>query len=226
MGLLALLPTVRDELVLVDHSYKSLAYAMLKYLLLQERGYKDAIRLLSSKNNDAELRAILESLKDRLPADVLKASTTRQSRYINSYSYDRETFEVSVVDDLCSNLSYDYAELRRYWESFPKSLVKRAARKLAKVRFIHGDMADLEQHGPFDLFYMSNAHEHTDRHGRSPALDNVAKILKPGGLVISTKIYGRRYRYGGLPRGWKELSTQNSHSCGYGWTYHLYQVPA
>lgn len=228
VGFLALLPTVRDELVLVDHSYESLAYAMLKYLLLLERGYKDTKRLLSDKEANDELKAILAVLKDRLPADVLKASTKRLREHRSNYTYEYVEYGPEQRLQTAAN-TYDGSSLVRYWKSFPENLVKRAAEKLAKVRFVHGDMTDLIEQGPFDLFYMSNAHEHTTRHGKSPVLTNVAKLLKPGGLVVSTRITeGRRYYDAGerLPKGWTQVSESNASSCGYGWRYALYQVPA
>lgn len=69
VGLLTILPHVKDELVLIDHSYDSLRWAMLKYLLLQEVGADETHRLLRG----VDVRSCFTRFEDRLPEKIAKS---------------------------------------------------------------------------------------------------------------------------------------------------------
>ena len=64
VGFFALLPTVKDELVLIDHNKASLYYALVKYLLLRKHGYAGVVKLLREPH---QLKKELTSVEKELP---------------------------------------------------------------------------------------------------------------------------------------------------------------
>ena len=196
VGFFSILPAVREELVLIDHSYDSLAVALVKYLILRERGPKETHKLFTS-GNETSLANAVDSVKGELPPKV------RDSRY-TTLSY----FHVSSVV--------------REWNNTPTGLVKKAGEKLDKVSFLHGDLTDLVDRGPFGLLYLSNALEHWGRNDRAPVAEQVEKAVKPGGYVIAC---GSR-----TPARWERVK---SFTAGFDrknpqyitWTQTLYRVP-
>lgn len=209
VGFFALLPTVRQELALIDHSYASLSYAMLKYMILCERGWKDTQRLFSSSSHRTELEAIITALLDRLPASVLGGSDHLD------YSYTKGRVGV--------RLTGGSSVMRQMWSEVTPSVASSFYSKLGKVRFIHGDMKALAGYEPFDLFYMSNAHDGGNGNRSMPMLEDIQRALKPGGLVLSTHIPA-----GQKPDGWTLLDSRRTGSnyVGGSWIYELHQVPA
>jgi hypothetical protein len=197
IGLFSLLPHVREELVLVDHSYRSLAIAMAKYLILQELGAKKTRKLLRSGNNAAVGEAFAKAVQ-QLPAQV-------QEGYKKCYT---------------KNLG---GTLKREWNNTPTSLITRACTKLDKVSFVHGDLTDLIDKGPFGLLYLSNALEHVSRTQHKPLKEKVQQIVKPGGYMIAA-----HDRYSRINLGWEVVETINKlGGRGYiEWVHKLYCVPA
>lgn len=203
----SLLPHVKTELVLVDHSYYSLYFALCKFLLLSELGVDETIRLLSAENTASELEPIVKSLIDRLPPRVQDVAQQWSSR--GGYGL--------TLSGYSSRGSTTNPELTRYWEKAPVELVKQSTEKLGQLRFLHGDLTDLVERGPFDLVYLSNALEHSDRWGRNPLLYKTEAVVKPGGYILDCS-----YREH-LRNRWECLETIQGSSTS--WVYHLYRVP-
>jgi hypothetical protein len=219
VGLLGLLPSVRSSLTLIDHSYRSLGNAMLKYLLIREYGWEKAYAVLTGDSNE-DAAVIMDSLKLLLPEKVRRAydeiDTGRWGEGIVTRRYEGKGSVSSSV--------------KGYWGQVHPSVVEQASKKVGRVKFIHGDMTDLEKDGPFGVFYISNALDHTDRTSRSPLLDKVSKVVKPGGFVLAChqQCYGgerkstlqRRFE----DRGWKLVEQVKGRS-SIAWMQNLYQVP-
>lgn len=210
VGLFGILPLVRENLYLVDHSYHSLSVALAKYLLLREHGPEVARDLLTATSQE-KLLSTLDGLKERLPAKVKPNSRHFQS--------------------------YDRATLRWLWNSTPKKILQKSYSKLDKVQFIHGDLIDLAEYGPFGVLYLSNALSHYSRTGKHPIVAEVEKLVKPGGYVVACgsdayTVDGTSFgRYEHLSKRWELLKTERfvkdgkQHQYEYGWSYHLYRVP-
>ena len=199
VGFFGLLPLVRRDLTLIDHSYSSLAIAVFKYIMLREYGPEETIRMLTSGSNE-ELEANFEKLTEHLPPQLKKA--LRDTRYGARYTVG-------------SYLNRSSSLIASMWKTIPPELVKKAARKLDRVSFVHGDLSDLVDRGPFDLLYISNALEHSGRDGR-PSLDVLENVVRPGGLVVGTRNTHTVER-------WELLDTRIGR--GSSWTYHLYKTP-
>lgn len=200
VGLLALLPLTRRELVLVDHNYGSLSVAMRKYLLLRERGARDTIRLLTGKSTGNELHATLHGYESLLPERV--------ARSLSHAAFTRSSYDGSalLVGDVFTA-----------WKALPARLTAKAARKLDRVTFLHGDLTDLQARSPFDLLYVSNALEHSSRLRRRLTVDgDLQGILKPGGYLI-----GCGADRGAEALGWAPLDRRQ----GRRWTYWLFRSP-
>lgn len=208
VGLFGILPSVRHELVLVDHCYRSLAIAMIKYLLLRERGWEDARRLLTTSQDTAELQATIETLLDHLP-EVVRQKSFR--------STTRGHWDFHNVKPFVNSYGTLISEIHRHWSETSELLVKRAARRINRINFVHGDLTDVTDKGPFDLVYISNAFAHTDRNGRylSAAAQKIEQLLKPGGLVVGVHTDVARNRK------WETVAQRARTS----WTHVVYRVP-
>lgn len=224
VGLLSILPSVRRRLVLVDHSYHSLAIAMLKYLLIREKGYEKAVKLLTAEvysNLGTEL-VELEKLLPKKCQGLLSHSPKFASYRREKYNYQAGRYEYTNENRVNS-------EVKTCWSTTPINLIERAAKKLDKVSFLHGDMSDLTAQGPFGLFYISNALEHHGRQGthwgpsravydyeaQDPkAILAIEEVVKPGGYVLATNSKTADAR-------WERVKEQKAKA----WTQVLYRTP-
>lgn len=156
--LFTILPTVRGKMFLVDHSYNSLTVGMVKYYILAKYGYKKAISILSDGGmSNRELMNLIGEFNIR---------DESKKRIVNNDWGDR-WFRICGAHNIVD-----------------EELLKKAARKLTNVCFVHGDLTDLIPHGPFDLLYASNALEHRDRNNKRPIIDKINSLVKPGGYVL------------------------------------------
>lgn len=183
VGLLALLPTVRRELVLIDHSRRSLLIAMLKHLLIRQRG-ATKVRELLGKGSYEDIKAALTAVKDGLPPDLL-AIYNQMGTDPRGFGNEIEPFGVTDIW-YSANRSYrPHPGLQKYWCAVPVRLVQRSGAKLGKVSFIHGDMSVLAERGKFNLIYLSNAFNHVGvtnpQHKTFKAID---EALAPGGYAM------------------------------------------
>lgn len=216
-----ILPTTKDEVVLVDHSYGSMSTAMLKFLTLREKGPKETIRLLSQGGNAEvadELRELWEALAKELPPKIRDEYGRRRDGYIfnhvdtHEYYYDSYGYRRSRRTDASGKPKWRLCgSIIKYWSAFKPDLIAQSYRKLDKIRFVHGDMHDMVELGPFDLFYVSNAFEHHGRFG-APSHEIIQKALKPGGLIVGAQAHR-------APDTWKELDSRRG-----AWTYKLYKI--
>lgn len=174
IGLFAMLPTVRKELVLVDHSYRSLSIAMLKWLLLRERGPEATYELLLTKQ-PKEVKAVLGEVRAGLPDAVRRVYDSMYEEERNSYYTQYEPFS-----------SYS-SSMKLYWSRLPMRLIRHSGTKLGKVRFLHGDMKDLAAQGlKFDALYLSNALEHYySQTSARTACTTLDTILNPGAYIMA-----------------------------------------
>lgn len=244
VGLVALLPTVRKELVLIDHSYASLSVAMLKYVMLRELGATETKRLLSTAGSVADLKKNLGKFVNKLPKDVRLA----YERYVNPAANSWEGGFVYVTPD---RVTWNYKthryepikkeapvtnpKLQHEWTRLPSRDLLRCATKLDRVKFLHGDLSDLAERGPFDLIYLSNALEHSGRKG-APTPTQVEACLRPGGYAIvahrgdpTTPKVSYYTDYIGVTKKlqdakWEVVKTSRTR-INMGWSQTLYRVP-
>lgn len=157
-----LLPRSR-EVVAIDHSYGSIAVAYLKVILLDTMGAKALKDLLFEATTPEQLKPLLERAMTSIPPELTK------------HIHASDVFR------------YDLPSLRKEWHYMPLATLERARQRLDRVTFIHGDIVeDLAAEGQFSLLYVSNAMEHTGRTHRSPILADFAKLVQPGGYLLST----------------------------------------
>lgn len=235
IGLLSILPTVRDELILVDHSYGSLMYAMQKYLLIKKYGFDKALELLAPiktketrypYNHDPyyirnpvfrsepnpNLGKALKEVSKNLPPQILQGSTRRGSFY-RTERLGMDGHNCRAIED--------------QWKFTNACERRRIAAKLDKVLFVHGGFQQLKDRGPFDLFYLSNAHYSGNGNKENPDLSTVTECMRDGGWIIATRVYTHS-----KPSNWHEVD-----QIGYNdkrvrkvdgnvnsWNYCLYQV--
>ncbi len=209
VGLLSILPSVKVNLTLVDHSYSSLFYALMKYFIIKEKGAEEAYKLFTERNQQRFIEALKEARKF-IPQKVQEAFD------------DIHRFEGWRC------LSEEY--LPQTWKTIPQEDLKKAEKKLSRVKFIHGDLTDLGE-GQLDLVYMSNAHEanHHDRNKKRLMLENIQKILKPSGYVLcATNKADNLYSF--EQKGWeviemKSVSTSNNYNL-IRWNQILFRMPS
>lgn len=233
VGLLALLPTVRRELVLIDHSRRSLLVAMLKHLLIRQRGATE-VRELLGKGSYTDIKAALTAVKDGLPPDLL-AIYNRMGNDPREYGSEIEPF--GVRDDWYYSAKPSYKPsykphpgLQKYWCAVPVRLVQRSGAKLGKVSFIHGDMKVLAERGKFNLIYLSNAFNHAGvtnpQHSTFKAID---EALAPGGYAM---VADSRGGYGASTKvcdraGWETVQSAvgDRNKASIQWMQTLYRKP-
>ncbi len=144
------------EVVAIDHSYRSLGASYRKLLLLQKLGGSQTTALLRDEKYD-ELKQHLVEIVQQLPE------------------------KVKALGDISTVMH----SLRREW-SFTRMPARVTPKIAQRVTFVHGDLSDLGKHGTFDLLYISNAMEHTNRDYKSPTFNTVVPFLNPGGLLLYT----------------------------------------
>lgn len=176
--LIVLIPRTREQLVLVDHSYKSLATTYLKIVLLRTLGARELRRLLTSGQPTM--------IREKIEAAAAEVPTPLQP------SLDRYN-----LND--GELNYN---LRREWYFTPLDKLREAARRLEQITIsmVHGDLLDIADSAPFDLLYISNALDgaHRRRNGTSLTPPLIDPLVGPRGIVLSTG--GRS-----IPPGFKEI---------------------
>lgn len=199
IGLITLLPCVKDELVLIDHSYRSMLFAMVKYVLIKEKGPKKTKAILSD-------RKLFQEEYSRIIQDL--PIKTKTNHYDAAYTSH-----------------YKIQDIETFWKNKPNTLLWRVRPKLDRVRFIHGDLTDLIKEGPFDLLYLSNALQHMSRERKHPPMEKIKELVKPGSYVmLAGYSYSSYYDKVTAPASSWELCGQVS-SCGSGsWRQQLWQV--
>lgn len=182
-----ILPCVKDKLVLIDHSYSSMYYALGKYYLVEKLGAAEAFKLLVTSNERA-----LEPFFEEANADL----PTHKSPY--SY-WDGST---------------------RIYEDITQEGVEHFEAAKDKISFLHGDLNDLVERGPFDLVYLSNALEYTGRNGSN---FEVEKMVKPGGLIAHC--HGVGYRQLEHFEVVSKVEHEYNENYGLNWIYTLCKAP-
>lgn len=240
VGLFGILPLVRRELVLIDHSYKSLHVAAVKWLLLKERGAKETHRLCTT-GTFAELLAATKAMVPTLPIELKECfpegawlQPRETPRYYGvSHSYPHTTAYAGS-----SGGTYDHHKVQDEWHKLSLRVVEKAVQKLDRVKFIHGDLSDLVSEGPFGLLYLSNALSHEGRNNknngytyynqlRKEIMEQIEAIVKPGGYVVLATSGGYGYGYDTetgvfAKRGWELLNKIKGGS----WSQQLWRVAA
>lgn len=196
----SMLPSVKVELTLVDHSYTSLFYAIVKYLVVKEKGSEKAVELFNRENRP-ELKKVVEELEHLLPVPLKNGNS-----YFQGF--------------------WDYgSDLGDLWRSFSSKDTKKVEQKLGKVRFIHGDLTDLNQYGKYGLLYISNAHQHSPRYKRNGCLglEWVKEIVRPGGFVMCAM---SQYDFEGIgKRKWEVIDSKDSNN-HMGWKQTIFRIPS
>jgi hypothetical protein len=212
VGFLSLLPRARRELVLVDHSYKSLYFAIVKYLALRKYGAEETYKRLTELTPEGA-QALAAEFEAEIPGPLKAVWEQRlgYTRYRNG------------ADALASR----QYEVTAYWKRQAPAKVVKMCAKLDRVRFVHGDLSDLSRFGKFGLVYLSNAlesnHRTRDRVCSVPA--QVAACLRAGGYVLTTHSeYAGRSR---APADWELVESMAYGDRNAGelrWKYNLYKV--
>jgi hypothetical protein len=157
----SLIPRSR-RVTVVDHAYQPLAAFYIKLALLKQYGAL-GFQEYVVKTPHKDFAAIVKDILDGAP-DALKE-------------------RIRSTDTILG--SYDWAFLRREWMQTHRRNLERTIARAHNLTMIHGDLTDAAIDGdPFDLFYLSNALEHTNHTGKAPTLEQVEPMLKPKALVL------------------------------------------
>lgn len=212
VGFFSMLPRVKKELVLVDHSYRSLAIAMMKYLVMRERGVNKAYDLFTCEDYE-RIKTELASFVDALPSRVAQGF--------------QQLIDKPGGGDMSSTCFKEVKPLAHEWRALPPEKARSARRRLDRVTFLHGDLTDLAKQGPFDLVYLSNALEHSNRRKgyiRTQATEMEAAV-KPGGYVLTT-CGTRSIDRDKLPGHWERVKVMESpQTTKIKWVYGLFRIP-
>lgn len=166
-----ILPRVEERLTLVDHCYASLYYAIGKYGTICNNAAKKAHEMLTERQATGSSELLgkeFEKANKGLP--MLENDNIKKR--VRGYAYSpTSTPRIS-----------NHMFLRDVSEK-DVSAFKRARNK---VEFLHGDIRDLIDLGPFDLLYLSNALDYLGRGGVTGDGFGIEKIVSPGGYVAYT----------------------------------------
>lgn len=196
----SILPCVEKELVLIDHAYGSLYYAIGKYGIIETQGAEKAYELYTQDVFTKEVEdGIIEANKG-LP--------TANPRH-----------------------RYGGTSTGRVWRTITQEDVASFATCMDKVQFLHGDLNDLEEFGPFDLLYLSNALDYVGRNGTR---FNIEKLVKPGGYILyCNQAYSTWDNLPNRPnpraKGWEEVAQtrpdRDTRQYGLDWIYRVCKAP-
>lgn len=243
IGFFSILPTVRRKLVLVDHSYLSLHIAITKYLILAAKGPKETYRLFTEADH-AEVRDACLSVEGDIPETVRKcieqSASLKPGRYSGTPSKYSDWRRLNPIrqEEFYNNATgryewrtttkqqgYAFSEIQNHWKrNISLQLVEQAYKKLHLVKFIHGDLTDLAEDGPYGLIYLSNALEHTSRTGSHPLrsrLNSIKPMLREDGVLVVAGYYERHQSQ--LQSVKKCVSSDPGHRDTYGWNQSLYR---
>lgn len=160
--LTVLLPAVKGELIAVDHSLGSLAWAFFKVHLLQRFPTTTEFKKWLKDVDEAEFTKVFKEVIATLPFSA--------PNYLVGWG-------------MSSNLEH----IRNQWLSTPAALLSKARERLDLITFIHGDITDIAPYGPFDLLYVSNALAHvTSKTNQEHTGDAIKPLLTARGKVIAT----------------------------------------
>lgn len=221
--LTVLLPSC-ERVVAVDHSYKSLGWAMVKALMLE--AYTGAeIKQMFLELTHESLFKMLDELQAHLPNKL------KEHFLINFYNENqavkpgekripRPAYEKRAwtFDQFC------YRNLRKLWQTIPVELLDAAREKLECIRFIHADIRDLNDYGPYDLVYASNCMEHRGHDGSGPDDKTFHKLLGKHGHLIHTGTF-KNYMQTPITKWQKVEVTDYRHDPVFGgaWKYSLHE---
>lgn len=165
--LFVLLPKC-EQVVAVDHSYRSLAVTWAKAMMLDIMG-PDAMKRLFEQDTYRELTTFLKGVKEKAPEILQKKVAWPVDGDINGWN--------------CMITSSDFNAIRREMHFIPRDVLRRAQVNLHKLMLIHGDFRDVK--GAYNTLYLSNALEHSDRDGRRPPPNSIDPFVMKGGLLLS-----------------------------------------
>lgn len=204
-----------QQMVCIDHSYRSLANFYTKIATLKQIGVTEMLRLME-KNDHATLLQHAEAAYKALLPEPLKAAQPWEGVTLTaSWSSPYKTPTFSAVD---------FTDIRREWYFQYRFFSDQAFRdllvKAKDLKLIHGDIMDLAAHGPYDLMYVSNALEHDGRNGKQKPVDWVP-MLRDNALVVVVRASGL---FPQPPAGMKLLEQRRGFRTT--WDYYLWQKVA
>lgn len=218
VGFFSLLPSVRKELILVDHNYHSLRYAMIKYLLLKKHGFEGCLALF---NDHERLKEEVKACKDVCPKAIRTAGRGTEDYHTDpedGYGGANSFFGARILKACHTGDGWTKGtQMCDSWARLSPYVRRQAVRKLDKVKFIHGDFVALKDHGPFDLFYVSNASEGGNGNLNHKNRDDIAALVKDGGYVLSST----EQRPARAMRDYSKPITKRD---SYGYTYKDYEI--
>lgn len=160
VALSVLLPKASESVIAVDHAYCSLCWAYIKAAMLEEFGGERIKELLRGPNE--MFHDAIKDIKTALPPEL---------RAKMNYT---EHHEFTAVRS---------SQLSAYWQLIPTSSLDEAREKLDLLKLVHGDILDFTDTN-VDVTYISNCNTHTNFKGGSPHLNDLEKIVKPGGTIL------------------------------------------
>jgi hypothetical protein len=162
-----------QEVFAVDHCKAVIALAMSKMLILEKLGPK-ALHTLLLEDRRAKYEDLLLEVKKDLPEALRQCVTSLGT--------------------------YKWPEVRREWGLMSPAILSKVLKNKDRITFIHGDVTDLAQFGPFDIVYLSNALEHSGRSGKPPIIKDFP--VTDNCVMLHT---AQSVHYESVMSRWKEL---------------------
>ncbi len=140
-----------------------------------------------------------DKFEDELPAQIKLAKTAQ------FYSNDI--------------LQTKYGDVQREWKLADLASLRKTCLNLHKIKLIHGDLTDTSDRAPYDLIYLSNALEHTDRNGKNPRIEVLSTLMKKTSKVIWVQAQGTTM--GSNPQAKATWRLRTMIKSDKAWEYHL-----
>lgn len=152
----------KQSMQVVDHAKKSMVWAMLKVILLEQLGAERCRKLLTGPWEDFDAAA--KPLLTLLPGDIASCYYNATTSY-----YDKGWSGIVSV-----------------WEQLNLNDLAAAVHHLHKITFIHGDFnLDLvPPEGGFDAAYVSNMCGHQNRDRVMPDMEDTINKVKIGAPLL------------------------------------------
>jgi hypothetical protein len=174
-----ILPKVEESLECIDHSLGSMYWALGKYHTIEKLGAAKAHEFFKGPIRDGKYD------RDRYGYAAKYVPGPKEKKFHELFAEANGKYTTNYLGEHKTRGydPYGLESLCPLYNDISLDAIKKFRANRTKITFIHGDLNDLIERGPFDLVYLSNALEYQGRNGSQ---FNIRAAVKEGGYIALT----------------------------------------